>query len=196
MLSTLKLLALDPALGRLDYASLSDQARMELMVERMPEREKFQDENGAYKDVCDWRGVECDTEGNVQKIQIIILDRSEGSIDLSYVPPHVTDLEVSCGAAAIQTHASVDAHMLPVNLERLNIGLGQLIGTVDMTKLPATLYSFTISENQCTGSFVLTSLPPGIEHIHARLNLFSGSLNFSSLPHNLVSLTGLAANFV
>ena len=186
MHSIFKLFTLDPSLGRLDYASLSDQARMELMVERMPDREIYQDDNGAYKDVCEWGGVSCDIDGNVQGIWMNIYDRSEGSIDLSYIPPHVTQMYIAGNVHGMQTRASIDVHMLPERLEQLGIELQQMVGTVDMTALPAKL--FNICENKCTGSFVLTSLPPGIEHIHARDNLFSGSLNFSSLPDKLVEI--------
>ena len=185
---TLKLFTLDPSLGRLDYASLSDQARMELMVERMPDREFFQDDNGAYKDVCDWRGVSCDFDGNVQDIWISIYDRSKGSIDLSYIPPHVTTMSLTWGVTGLQTQASIDVQMLPERLAQCIIQLQQMVGTVDMTALPATLTNFIISGNKCTGSFVLTSLPPGIENIHARGNLLLGSLNFSSLPDKLVEI--------
>ena len=57
MLPALRILFADTqaTLGRLDFDSLNDQSRMEFLIESLIENSKsnFQDENGAFYDVCE-----------------------------------------------------------------------------------------------------------------------------------------------
>ena len=54
----LTVLTLDNALGYCDRSSLSDQTRMELLIEGTTENTKslLQDNEGFYADVCTWGG--------------------------------------------------------------------------------------------------------------------------------------------
>ena len=60
-------ISVDPSLGRLDYASLSDQTRMEIMFSELKEplHWAIHDHNFEVRDACDWTGVKCDSDGNV-----------------------------------------------------------------------------------------------------------------------------------
>ena len=47
---------------------MSDQILMELMTQKVNNKEVFMDDDGEYLDVCQWRGVDCDEDSNVIKI--------------------------------------------------------------------------------------------------------------------------------
>ena len=93
----------DVKLWKPDYGNMNDQHRMEVMIRDVNNKNDFLDEDGEYKDVCKWFGVECDSENNVVKIiwdkfgeyGCGIINLKGGSIDLEYIPPNVTDFIVS-----------------------------------------------------------------------------------------------------
>ena len=64
------LLSIDPALGRLDYDSLSDQARMEIFIDGLTEETKkhFQDPKGGFLDISEWSGVFVTDDGEVTDV--------------------------------------------------------------------------------------------------------------------------------
>ena len=81
----------DPALGRLDYDSLSDQACMEMLIDGFSDTGKalsYQDKNGAYFDVCEWPDVTCDADDSVTAVFFSYnLTLSGGStVDFGYLP--------------------------------------------------------------------------------------------------------------
>ena len=60
---------------------LSDQTLMEILVEGFSEltKEKLQEADGTFRDVCQWTGVKCDDNG---RVVVITRVPSNGPIDL------------------------------------------------------------------------------------------------------------------
>ena len=77
-------------LGRLDYASLSQQALMEVVVENLNCKDIFCDKEGHFLDITEWDGVEINENGGVTEIVWTYGDgvflRFGGSLELR-VPP-------------------------------------------------------------------------------------------------------------
>ena len=201
---------IDPHLGRLDYESLSDQARMEIFVAGVEQKAKscLQDANGAYRDACEWAAVQCDDEGNV----ICIKPPSrcvniKGTFNLDYIPPKCTYFRLSMKTAtgtletallpqALEVFAcgdnnftgTVDFTKIPPAVEEFRISSNSFEGTCDLTKLPAGLCSLEIADNYFTGSMDLTALPAGLTDLDAGCNAFTGEIDLHKLPAALESL--------
>ena len=89
-LKMISILSIDPALGRLDYDSLSDQALMEMLVEGIAQSKKaeFQDTHGNYRDTCDWSGTFCKDE-RVTGIVLSWKEFGERQFPFDVIPPLV-----------------------------------------------------------------------------------------------------------
>ena len=78
--------AVDPLLGRLDYASLSEEAVMEMVIEGITNKEKI------CGDVEEWKGV------TIEKGEVVALEESGigvGSFGYTY-PAHLDGSDVQC----------------------------------------------------------------------------------------------------
>ena len=183
---------IDPSLGRLDYASLTDQARMEIVIESLPEesKERFRDDSGSYRDVCEWRGVECDDEHNAIKFSTFnFLQRLEGTLNFCFLPPCAIDLCVIWMGIS----GTLDIAKLPPHLKSFDVNTNELSGTLDLDCLPSSLVDFNVSSNDFSGSCSLTKLPSSLVELVLCRNKLSGSVNLTSLPKTLGYLS-LACN--
>ena len=183
MISCSILATADPALGRVEYYSLSDQTLMEILSEGLLERCKtgIQDSNGLYTDVTDWAWVACSPAARVISI---IADRCDlvGSIALDFIPPEVTTFKAHNNAL----RGTLDSHRFPGKIISFDIGQNKCSGSVDFTGFPASLRYLTLSENDFSGKCDLTGLPPNLESFLVYTNRFSGSANLEELPRSLV----------
>ena len=185
--SFLSLLAqsVDPALGRLDYDSLSDQTLMEMLVSTLSKESKaaYQDENGAYTDIEEWYGVECDSEGTVTALSMNVSHMDlVGSLSFQFAPPKIRKIEIYKQRGLV---GSLATRELPTSLEDLRIRGTGMSGTLDLTSLPMGLVQFAIPDNDFSGGCDLSALPSGLEYFSAYKNSFSGSINLSKLPATL-----------
>ena len=59
--------AVDTNLGRVDLSSFSDQILMEMLLGCLDDetKQRYQDNQGVYLDVCKWGCVRCDEENRV-----------------------------------------------------------------------------------------------------------------------------------
>ena len=180
----------DYPLSRADMHSLTDQMRMELLIENLAESDKrrFQDGNGDFADACSWYHVTCDAESNVQSVEMYFPDprsKETGStIDMSFIPQKAVEFRANrlwlCG--------TLETPRLPPALTVLDIPENHFSGTVDLTSLPGALIELFLSFNQFHGSCALHSLPPALEVIHCNANKLSGSLDLTKLPSSLQEL--------
>ena len=173
----------DGHLGRLDYASLPDQALMEILVEGFSAsaKKRYQDKHGMFLDVCQWERITCDADKNVISIEA---HAGSGSISLDFIPPKVKDVYLNIADLS----GTFSANALPSDLECLDIGINNFEGTVDFTALPAHMYYLSLCKNKFHGSAVLDSLPRGFLILWMQANSFSGSLNLENLPPNFFYL--------
>ena len=206
------LYAMDPALGRLDYDSLSDQALMEMLISGMEDQEKkeFQDENGNFKDACEWKGflrkVECESD-RVDDIMFLHIKLSDRQFPFEFIPPLVTSFVSSfCEmhgtlhtphiprglirfeVARANLHGTINFAALPRKLQKLIISFNDFSGSCVLSDLPDTLISFKVSHNNFSGEIALNSLPLALKEIDLSNNNLIGSINIVRLPPSLVTM--------
>ena len=172
----------DPALGRLDYSTMSTQALMEMFVEGLtPEsKEIFQDDQGNYLDIEDWPGIKCGSDDLEIEWKDIHL---EGSLTYQFMPPRTTIFIVEGDFRAIRS--PLETSDLPRELEIFRIYRQAHFGTVDMTSLPPALVSFQVCNNFFEGTINLTALPSKITDISMSNNKLTGSIDISALPESM-----------
>ena len=178
-------LSIDPAIGRLDYDSLSDQALMEMLVTDMDpiEIETYQDDNGNFKDVCEWVGVKC-SDSRVTDVDLSNGHYPEVQFRFEFVPP----LVVRFRAQRIHMCGTIDTSVLPLQLEILDVPENILGGTLSFKAFPRSLKEIYLFENCFIGSCVLEDLPEGLTVFCASRNGFSGELAFVSVPPKMTEL--------
>ena len=192
---------IDMSLGRLDYDSLSDQARMEIFVSPMSEnlQKKLQDANGNFLDICEWYFVECDAEGNVDRIRLNLSEDTKCPI-FSYIPPSVrifsykrakycsftqADLPPNLCEFSIESTqllSEIDLKDFASNLQNITIDCCAMQGTCDARQLPESLINLNVAWNNLNGSLSLDNLPRPMTHFLAENNEFSGKLLIDKLP--------------
>ena len=210
-------LSADLPLSRFDPSTLSAQASMELLVEGLGTMTKkhFQEENGEYKDLAEWKGVTLRTDGDVYKISWnawsgIPVEAMRGTFDFRYLPRTLFELcleGVKCQCtldfAALPDQVtslrlsycyftgSVDLAAFPASITEIEIqgdpwGQGPgLTGSVDLTRLPPRLKVLNIRDTQISGTINLEHLNPTLEKLRLNDNNFSGSVTFNNLPATL-----------
>ena len=175
---TLILTCIDTAFGRLDYASLSDQTRMEMFISgtHAEGQKKYQDVNGSFFDIELWSGVKCDDEGNVTAIRFLsspFKSELNGTLHFEFVPPKTCHLHIMNQTGLDGT---LETSALSRGLEVLRIYVSHMQGSVDMTALPEALKHLKLASNDFSGECDLRSLPKGLETFDVTDNSFSGSV--------------------
>ena len=200
------IIAPDPALGRLDYDSLSDQALMEMLIDGMQEKDKkeFQDASGNFLDVCEWSIVTC-TNKRVTSVNLsadLLPDIMETL--LNYAHAHhkserqhqksrkkqfpfkflPSQVDVFKGARS-DLQGTLDTTDLPKVLRELRIAMNALYGTLSWSGLPRNLEVMNIEHNKFSGSLALNDLPQNLRKFKASANKFSGEIKISAIPPKL-----------
>ena len=176
--------SVDPVLGRLDYESLSDQSRMEMLISHIDLKSQamFQDSNGGYLDVEEWKGVCSEENGKVTHISFGDDHSFTGNLLFEFTPPYLEALAVVTHPALVGT---LQASALPASLKHVNIFETKMNGTVDMTSLPKALLTCQLAWCFFSGSCDLTALPSGLKCFALLSNAFSGSIDITKLPRSL-----------
>ena len=179
------LLTVDPSLGRLDYESLSDQALMEMLIDGLQADHKalFQDANGNFQDVCEWKGITC-TDDRVTSIDMPYIYFDEKQFPFEFVPPHVTEFFANMK----DLHGTLDASQLPLDLRYLSISDNVLHGSVDIGAFPRKMKTLLIERNIFSGSLSLSDLPPSLLHFDASNNQIIGEISLNALPPAMMDL--------
>ena len=123
----LKLMCVDPSLGRLDYDSLSDQALMETLVEGMNRTDKrsLQDGKGNFKDISAWRFIKC-TDDRVTQIYAFQKTYAKRQFPFEFIPSQVSKFSmILCGL-----YGTLDTSQLPLKLTRFNVPQNALYGSI------------------------------------------------------------------
>ena len=188
------------SIGRCDEHSLTDQARMELLMIGAQDVKRLQDDQGDFLDACEWSGVRCDSDFHVVSIDfdntdylrrcmaqlLTFVDDADrelgldpyGSIDLRWIPATVVDFRVS----GLAFEGSVNTALLPRELRQFTVTNNKLGGEFRIDDLPGDLEIARISNNSFSGGLNLPALPRFIVSFDAGSNKFSGKLNFAKLP--------------
>ena len=96
-------------LGKVDYGSMCDQQLLELVVNKAANKDLFLDNDGEYKEMTEWKGVECDKDGRVIKVNWVNQpwhscnhSFAGGVLMLEWLPPKIQ-------------HFNLDSHPLDRN---------------------------------------------------------------------------------
>ena len=199
------LLTHDP-LGRVNLENLSQQQRMELLIQGLSDcaKQAFRDENGDFLPVCEWMNIDCNMDG---KVEGIMLKHNAGNLNLDFTPPTVRLIDLksdhSLGVNSVNNlpesievlllnHVCIDEPMkiasLPRALQFCTLEACALQGTCDFTAFPDKLENFRMPRNECHGNVRLDALPASIYELNISFNEFSGELNLEHLPSGLAIL--------
>ena len=190
MILTAFIHCVDPSLGRLDHASLSDQALMELLFGRMyrDKLKKFQDEHGEFLDIAEWPGVTCkdDTVDRIDFSQ----NEIEGFFDFANIPRNVTYFRISSSERSLcKAEGKLDVKDLPRGLTAFLIPFNIFTGGVETKDLPQGLTLLDIGGNLLlSGTFAFEALPKDLQQCSIMFNKFSGSVRLDELPAKLERL--------
>ena len=196
-LPTLRIAAIDPALGRLNYESLSDQTLMEMLFDGLNTKDKrrLQDGNGSYADACEWKygfhiAVQC-TDELVTQIFMKARSFSSKPFPFNFIPPKTRSFTVKdCGI-----QGTLETALLPVHLSKFSVADNKLYGTIDFQAFPNTIQCIYIYGNAFSGSCVLADLPRTVVVFNAKKNNFCGSLSLDQLPLAMEMLIVSENNF-
>ena len=179
------------ALGKIDMTSLSEQTKMELLIEDFGYQEPLQSADGDYLDVSEWPGVVTDTDGTVTNIEWAFDQNTDyfqtngRTIQLQYIPENVIDFSIS----ECKMLGTVCTHDLPRNMKWLDISCNDFSGEFDIAGLPSCIGGAYIQHNKFCGSLSIPDLPPQIQDLFANDNKFSGTVDLSKLPDTMIELT-------
>ena len=176
-------------LGRLDYASLSRQALMEIFIEGIENREIICGSAEEPEDIEQWRGFAYSEEqpsDTVEKHFIIrwVYLGLVGTIDLQWLPSTVQSLEIKYNKLT----GSLNLTALPPSMQFLGIATNAFSGEIDLCHLPVGIKVLNLSNNQLSGSLNLEKLPQSIQALYLYTNRFTGSVCLQHLPPQLGNL--------
>jgi len=158
-------------LGRVSYSNTCDQQRMENLVEKLEDVSTFMnnEEEGDYKDVCDWPGVTCSEDG-VSVLKIVWYFKSlKGPINLSWMTATTTIFSVFGNNIT----GTLDTTTLPRNLKMINLQKNNFSGTVDWEALPSNIEQVNLFSNKLEGNVNLDILPASLNLLYVGLNKFT-----------------------
>mmetsp|Transcript_20450 Transcript_20450/g.31919 ORF Transcript_20450/g.31919 Transcript_20450/m.31919 type:complete len:246 (-) Transcript_20450:20-757(-) len=165
-------------LGRLDYASLSEETLMEMLTDGISNLQRIC-EYDSPSDLSDWRSV------NLTGDQVTNIRWEDyglkGSIHLQWTPSHVRWLTVAINELV----GTVDLCHLPETLEKLDLSRNMLTGSLHLNHLPDRLGALYLYSNRFSGSVTLTELPKSLKMFSVRENLLEGTLDLTALPADL-----------
>ena len=181
------LLFADTALGRIDITLLSQQTKMELLIEPLPRRvtDSFDAANEVTRDACEWLGVTCSADRDVIEISWTFMGAPHGLIiNLVYLPDELHKLNLFNAGIG----GEIETDGLPPPLENLQLACNRFFGTLALNTLPAGMTAINVEDNRLEGSLDLTSLPPRLVILNLGCNNFSGEVLLQKLPERLHSI--------
>ncbi|KNH07232.1 hypothetical protein XU18_2095 [Perkinsela sp. CCAP 1560/4] len=197
--------ACDDGTGRVDRSTLSQQALMELFIFGLNEPEKICGTRDGPDDVCKWRGVKCNADGEVERflwsnkkkygngtlgfeflprsIQAVHMSGNSlsGTIQLADLPGRMEVVSLTNNKLT----GSLDLDTLPATFRGLQLCVNQFTGEISLENLPKCLEFLSLAVNQLSGTICLTSLPPVLETLDLGQNRFEGSLDFRRIPESV-----------
>ena len=191
-------------LGRTDFASLSQQTLLEIVVQDVANTTGFQDSSGDFLDITEWVGVVCDMKGEVTRINWynqlkggkIMLEwlphtvenfrlqhcNVKGTLDTSTMPANISNVEILSSAL----HGTLCMRTLPININQFTVFGTSCDGLVELfDTLPSKIQLLSLGDNKLRGSIALDKLPDSLCYLRLNTNAFSGSICLTKLPENM-----------
>ena len=183
---TILVISADDHLGKIDYATLSQQTLMELFVEPADTDVKKEllilDKNENIQPITEWNGPSCNQDEEVWRITFSY--DSINALDFRWIPATVGTLNLQ----RCPLKGSIDLANLPGNMEEIEIGETELDGPIDLTCLPSKLTKLLLRQNQFTGPISMDSLPSELTEMDLSVNKLNGSVDISNLPEDLYKI--------
>ena len=186
------LLLPDRSVCPLHLSAASDQALMEAVVFWFTDESKqtFMHPDGTYKDICKWRGVQCNGRRRVKNVDWgtngNIAESFAGVIDFEALPPSTQSLSLIHASNTLM--GTLDAITLPFDLRGCVIHRVGLNIPIDLRRLPPELKLFSVTMSAVRGTCCLSALPSTIIHLILRVNMLEGSITLDHLPNTLQML--------
>ena len=199
----------DDGIGKFDRSMLSQQDLMELFIFGLNEPEKICGSQEDPDDVCEWKGVKCNADGEVKEFEWVLKSEDgTGTLGFEFLPCSMKTLRMFMNAlsgtiqlaglpekmevislASNKLTGSLDLDGLPADVQALNLTQNKFTGEISLKKLPKGLRFLTLSANQLSGAVCLTSLPPALDTLYLENNTLEGSLDFRRLPKSIRNLS-------
>ena len=151
---------------------LSQQDLMELFIFGLNEPEKICGNRDDPEDVCEWDGVTCNADGEVEEFQWNNKhDNGTGTVGFEFLPWSMKTLRMFINALS----GTIQLADLPGKMEVVDISFNNLIGCLDLDRLPAAVRSVYLSGIKFTGDISLENLPKGLETLSLLDNQLSAN---------------------
>ena len=190
--------AADPV-AKVNIDSLSDEMRMELLVEHLTGKDLFQKQDGEYLE-SEWPGVTYSESGDVTAIEWTsetdimhddLVVEAGGSIDLRFLPSTVEDASIS----RLELDGTICTASLPRGLRILNLDENIFRNDFRIEHLPEKMERVCLYKNSFQGSLNIPMLPSGMYFFDVAFNFFEGTVDLTRLSANLKFLL-LAGNYL
>ena len=175
----------DDGIGKFDRSMLCQQDLMELFIFGLNEPEKICGNRDDPDDVCAWKGITCNDDGEVEEFRWVFKqENGTGTVGFEFLPWSIKIVVMWNNALS----GTIQLADLPGKMEVVDISFNNLIGCLDLDKLPATVRTLSLSQNKFTGDISLENLPKGLEILSLTDNQLSGTICLTSLPTAFRSL--------
>ena len=136
-------------------------------------------------DVCQWKEVTCNCEGEVEWFTSIEdLCNETGTLQLELLPCSMRGLTMRLNALK----GTIQLADLPEKMEVVDIYNSSLTGRLELDSLPERMQEVLLRHNEFTGEISLEHLPKGLNVLSLSGNQLRGTVCLTSLPVRLHSL--------
>ena len=164
-------IACDDGIGRVDRSTLPQQTLMELFIFGLKEPEKICGSREDPDDVCEWKGVRCNADGEVEVFEWNDKDEDgTGTVAFEFLPYTIKTVWMFMNALS----GTIQLADLPGKMEGVYLSVNQLTGSLDLDTLPAAVRALGLSNNKFTGEVSLENLPKCLEYLSLSENQLSG----------------------
>ncbi|KNH08589.1 receptor protein kinase [Perkinsela sp. CCAP 1560/4] len=158
----------DDGIGKFDRSMLCQQDLMELFIFGLNELEKICGSLDDPDDVCEWKGVKCNGDGEVEVFEWNN-EQQAGTLGFEFLPCSIKIVEMYFNVLS----GTIQLADLPGKMEELLLDGNQLTGSLDLDGLPATVRELSLSSNEFTREISLEKLPKCLEHLDLAENQLS-----------------------
>jgi len=174
-------LSADPALGKVDKSTLSQQTLMELLVAKMESETPIWGSDWNPTIVPAWAKV----EHEIIKIDWFHCELS-GSLPIEWLPLSVVYFSVLWNILT----GTIDLTCLPDGLVTLTLSSNSFFGYIDLISLPSGLKDLSLNNNNFSCEANFDHLPSSIEHLSVAIKNYDLYGEVHSFPGTSLSIEG------